>query len=366
MNKQSEQMKWLLEQLTPDQKDFMNLFKTKKENGLLELSPSAIKKIIDEPILYFEEYVCGDFDDKESKAQKRGTLIHTLVLEPEEFKEKYSVLPEGLKAPEDRMLDVVMFVANNTGKEDSRYLGDHSEMILEYMKEINYHQTLVDDKKDPRITGDKKRLDKVLTLNNIVYFEHLLESKDKEIISKDFYEEALKKAELIKRVKEKERISIVDDSQEDVTYELELHKPLFLEKFNLKAIIDCLKIDIKKKKIFITDLKSIGGKLATTLKFDIEKYHYGIQAAVNYLVVKHFQETEEVQEMVEGIENFDIEFGFLFVDGNNTSKYVYVSKGTMERYIAELTALLTVNVKYHFDNFDFSAPYQYLAEDVIL
>lgn len=365
MNKQSEQMKYIINTLTEEQAVGMNYFKTKLDNGHLELSPSATKKLIDEPLTYFDQYVCGDFDDKESKAQKKGTLIHTLLLEPEEFENKYCLMGDGIKAPEGGALDLINFIANNLEGNQSNYLGDHEKMILEYMVDANYHQKLVDDKKNKELTGDKKRLEKVLTVSNIAYFEYLLSSKGKEIISEEFYKQCEKKAELLKRIKDKERITIINDGAEDISCELELKVKNF-EGFNLKCIIDMLKIDITNKKALITDVKSIGGTLATTLKWDIEKYRYGVQAAINYLAVKELLSSKAFKEIVPGSEKFAIEFGFLFVDGNNTTKYVHVSKPTMERYINELKMLLNVNVKYHLDNFDFSAPYIYLTEDVTL
>jgi hypothetical protein len=356
-------MQYLLDKLSEAEQETALSFLDKIESKSFYFSPSAIKLLADNPLEFFKKYVCENFDEVETKNQKKGTLLHTLVLEPEEFDNKYIVLPENFEKPTERLLDVVNYIANLG--DDSTVLDDYQEEILAYMKEIDYHQKLVDDKKDLSYTGDVKRLEKVLTDSAKTYFTFIMTSKNKEIIGKDYFDQIKEKADLIRLSESFNLISIEDDNQDFVSeLELKLESPKDLL-YPVKCIIDGVKIDIGNKKIKICDLKSTGNTLDDLLKWNIEKYKFGLQAATNLIAVKESL-IPQLKEEIPDIEKFEIEYYFLVIDGNNTVCSIFVSEDTMNRFSQELISTVNETVKYHVDTFNFTTPLKYKDNVVIL
>lgn len=362
-NTYSKVMEYHISNLTPEEKENMNYFLRKLKEGEFYFSPSGLKKLLDNPMAFFKEYVCDLFEDKTTLSMEKGTLVHTLLLEPEEFDNRYFVLPDDIKAPEDRMLSLITKVLELGGK--STELRDYEQDILELMILDNYHQNLVDDKKIAHLTGDFKRLEKVLTEDNIVYFRTMQEGNGKKVINRVFYDEALQKAEIVKLISKSENFRIENDSQ-DVIFEIDLFANIPTLKYPVHSIIDVLKIDVEKKKIIVTDLKTTASTLESVIKWDIEKYRYGIQAAINLLCVIEFTKSEVIKSEIPNIEDFHIEYNFAFIDGNNCGYVLPVSEVTMSRFVLETTNYINETAHEHFELFDFSAPLQFLKNSVIL
>lgn len=349
----------LISGLSEDQKNGMEHFIQNLQKGKLKLSPSAVKKLVTDPQSYFKTYVCDDFDNKETAAQKKGTLIHTLVLEPEKFDEKYIVQSEGMTMPSDRELKLLEYISSAENCK-SPILNDYEKEILEYLVMDNYHQALVTDK---NLTGDQKRLEKVLTSKNKEYFSYLVESRGKTIITSAQYDDAKIKADLINADLRSDSLKLTKDL-EDVTSEIELET--VFEGYKLKCILDSLKISVPDQKVYITDLKSIGGTIDSLIKWDYEKYQYFIQAIICYLAVEKFISAPEVNEQVPGICDYEIEFSFLFIDSANTVFSIKISNETMDDYKRKLSELLKEVVGYHLNTLDFSTRFDLINNLLIL
>lgn len=358
-------MNYLLDQLSEEQQQIALSFLTKVKSKAFYFSPSAIKKILENPLEFFKTYVCENFDNTETLNQKKGTLLHTLLLEPEEFDNKYVILSDDIIAPTERMLDIVIYISNLG--DSSVVLDDYHEEILNFMKEIDYHQKLVDDKKDPTLTGDVKRLEKVLTDSNRTYFEFLMTSRNKELIQKVFYDKIKEKADLILLSPSSKIIEVQNDNQDFISeLELKVKEPNSLL-YPVKCIVDGVKIDIETKKIFVTDIKSTESSLDDLLKWNIEKYKFGIQAAVNMIAVKEDLIPKlKIQLPNINLDSFDIEYNFLVIDGNNTVCTLFVSTDTMDKFTNELIQAVNETIKYHIDTFNFTTPLKYKDNVVIL
>jgi PD-(D/E)XK nuclease superfamily len=358
----NSKMNVLISNLSDEQKvgmeNFIEKLNNPKANGL-ELSPSALKKLVDDPYGYFLTYVCEDFDKKETAAQKRGTLIHTLFLEPEKFDERYVIRKENLASPSDRELLLLNYIANLENCR-SAVLKEYRKEILDYMILDNYYQNLKDDKE---ASGDDKRLAKIVTTANSEYFAHLVESAGKEIISKSQYDEAKLTVDVLNADPHSEKTKLLSDN-EDVQNEIELKT--FYEGFTLKCILDSLKISVSDKKVYITDLKSIGSTIESLVKWDFEKNKHFIQAAIGALAVENFIKNPELEKYVPNISKFEIVYSFLFIDSTKSVYNIRISSETMSTYKLMLSDLLTKNVKYHFENFDFSTRFDLTNNLLIL
>lgn len=365
----TKQMEVIVRNLTEEEKIEMDFFKKKLVEKIIVLSPSAIQLLIDNPLEYFYKYVCSNFDKEETKKQKRGTLIHTLLLEEAEFDKRYVIMPPNFSKPSDRVLELIDQLIESIDTEDDSpktSLNAYSKSILAWMKDNNFHQSLVDDPKNKELTGDAKRLAKIITDSNQEYFSTMLKAKGKESITSEQYREAKFKVELIQAIEENDKLNVVNPNFEDVVFELELEVKISEFYLPLKCIIDAMKIDIAARKIYVTDLKNTGESIMSWINFSVEKYRVFIQAAVIYMAVENFKNLEETNELVPGIKDFQIEFGFAILDGRSTTKYVEVTSSTMEVWVMRTKAYLNQNVKNHLETFDFSTTFELLNQKLIL
>src|SRR5690606_25985267 len=56
------------------------------------ISNSGIRLILDCPKIYYYRYLSGEYERKESADKKIGTAVHTLVLEPDTFFDRYLIV----------------------------------------------------------------------------------------------------------------------------------------------------------------------------------------------------------------------------------------------------------------------------------
>lgn len=75
-------------------------------------SSSGLKLLLKDPAKYYEEYVLGNRQNKDAKYFREGSLLHTLVLEPEKLDEQYAIF-RGMRR-QGKVFDE--FVAANPGK----------------------------------------------------------------------------------------------------------------------------------------------------------------------------------------------------------------------------------------------------------
>ena len=223
----------------------------------LMLSPSALKLLLDSPKKYFKHYVLGEKDVKTGKHFDEGSLVHCMVLEPEELNNKFVNM--GIPVPTDSIRLCIEHLLSL--ERNAEELKEYSEEIIEYLKEINLHQSLVDDKKAPWKTGDEKRLEKVINDNSTEYFKIMVQSREKTIVDAASWDKCYAKAQAI-LTNEKANFLLKPVNEDDeVRYEIELsHRPDELQ-YGVKGILDAIKVDRKNKTIYVSDVKTHGGKL---------------------------------------------------------------------------------------------------------
>lgn len=361
INNKNQKMKPFFDELDAEVSANVAAFKAAIEKGRFRFSPSGLKTLLDDPLSFLKQYVCGEFDDSSTKSQIRGSLIHTLLMEPELFDEEYIVTEEGKATPSESIQGVLKYLAS-LGLE-SYVLDDYKKEIIDYLKEINLYQSLVDDKKDPSLTKEVKQLEKVIDDTSRTYFDSLMQGRGKTIITQEQKEAAEHKVKMLKMANNFSKI-IVEEGKEDfqdVIYELELEFNDPRLEIPGKCIIDVLKVDQEAKKFIITDVKTTANDLGNWLKFDTEKFKVGIQIAFNVMAVK-----ENFINGNEDYEDYKVEFNFALIDGKSQCYIVPVSEATIDRYISETIQYINTNAVYHIENMDFRAPFDFLKENVIL
>jgi len=314
----------------------------------LRLSSSALKLLLDNPKLYYNDYVLGNKEVVKAKHFDEGSLVHCLVLEPENINDNFVVM--SVATPSDSIkncLDNLMTL----GK-DASELEEYYEEIIAYLKEINLYQSLVDDKKPNKIgdmfTGDEKRIAKVITENSIEYFQLMIEGREKIIVDLKSWDKCLAKAHAVKDSPEANFLLTGEEIRFELLLEDAESNPDI--KYGIKGILDAIKIDRENKTIYISDLKTTNGKLSDFAK-NVETYSYWLQAAIYKALVKQFKT---------GIAyDYKVVFNFIVVDRDDNVYCFKVSDESMIDWEVRMKELINTQVSYHIENKDFVLPYSF-------
>lgn len=135
----------------------------------LALSNSKISSFSHDPSYYYKLYVTKEITQKESLSLSLGTLVHCLILEPETFENKYLI--SSVEKPTGLMLPFIETLAK-----------------FEIMDDLSLEAAYL-------ISGYKISKDKVISNFKEseylkAYYEELMMSKDKIIISQSDYDKA--------------------------------------------------------------------------------------------------------------------------------------------------------------------------------
>jgi hypothetical protein len=273
-----------------------------------------------------------------------GSLLHCLLLEEDKFDEKFVVSPG--KLPGDsakKVLDKVFTRALIDGYLELS-LEDLKDDILQILQEVNLHQSL---------KTDAQRVEKMVTDENISYYDFLRTKGDKLVIDN----ETLERVKLsVDEVKQNQKAwSLLGIGNPDSKSEVPLLADLDDHTFGLKGIVDNIRVAHDEKVIYITDLKTTG-KLLQDFPETVEYYKYWLQAAVYVRLVR--------KSMPE-LSNYSIKFHFIVVDKLNQSYAFEVSSVTLREWLDRLDEVLKV-VDYHYTSRNYDLPYEYKQGNIIL
>lgn len=216
--------------------------------------------------------------------------------------------------------------------------------ILAVLQEINLHQSL---------KTDAQRIEKLVTAENVSYYDFLRTKGDKLIVDN----ETLEKVKLaVDEVKQNEKASkLLGIGESDSKSEVMLQADLDDYSFGLRGIVDNIRVSHDERIIYINDLKT-SGKLLQDFPETIEYYKYWLQAAVYVRLVR--------KSMPE-LSNYTINFNFIVVDKLNQSYAFEVSKVTLNKWLDQLDDVLKV-ADYHYTSRNYDLPYEYKVGNIIL
>jgi hypothetical protein len=101
-------------------------------------SYSSLNKLIFCPSLFYKDYILQDREIKTDKHLVEGKLIHCLLLEQEEFENKFALVPG--KTPSDNIRKVMKSMVDFTHEQELKNVRDH--VILDALKKMNLYQSL--------------------------------------------------------------------------------------------------------------------------------------------------------------------------------------------------------------------------------
>jgi hypothetical protein len=323
----------------------------------LYLSYSGLNKIVFSPKLYYKHYILQQREEKLDSYLIDGKVIHNLLLDDGSFEKNFILLPSTLPTGNSRLVIDKIFekhkehILSSFGTIGT--LDDFGKDILEILKQINLHQSL---------KTDAQRFAKIITEENISYFEFLKLKGSKDLIDGETLQRCNEAVDVLKNdSKITDLLGTYRSEMENTKIynelELSLESSVLGRAFGLKGIIDNIKVDYDNKTVYINDLKTTG-KTISDFKETIEYYNYNLQAAIYHKLVKN---------MLKDIMNADwnIVFNFIVVD-KYTQVYPFeVSKVTMAIWLDILNKKLD-EAEWHYKNNKYNLPYEFETGQVIL
>lgn len=315
-------------------------------NEKFSFSYSSLNKLLFSPSLFYKDYILKDRELKTDKYLIEGKLVHCLVFEPENLTEKFKIVPD--KTPTDSIRKILHKVY---GKDKNADIMSADDLILETLKEENLYQSL---------KADEARLAKVKTPEAKIYWEFIANPMV-DVVDQDTLSTCTDYAEIIKS--NKDVMNLFDSVSTDFdldpvqTYaEKSLECELKDKPFGLKGIIDFYKVDDEEKLVTICDLKTTG-KSISDFRETIDYYNYWLQAAIYCKLA--FENLDESQQ------DYNFIYKFVVIDKYKQVYVFDVSSETLSIWTQGLEETIKV-AEHHYSKRDYSLPYEFLIEKVIL
>lgn len=310
----------------------------------LSLSYSGLSKLMYSPMLYYKYYVLQEREEKLDSYLVDGKVIHCLLLDNGSFDQQFMLMPSNLPTGNSRLVIDKVFEKAKEGN-----LGDHSDIILEILKEINLHQSL---------KTDEQRVAKIITEENAVYYEFLKLKGNKTLLDAETLERCKTAVELLKNHPQiNDLLGLHANDFNNVVVYNEKEFSCKTRFCGLHGVIDNIRVDYNNRNITINDLKT-SGKTLKDFPETVEFYSYWAQAAI-YWHLAH----DKFKTLVD--EGFEVSFNFIVIDRYNQVYAFPVTQATMISWCARLEEELNKAV-YHYSHKSFELPYEFATGTVTL
>ena len=316
------------------------------------MSYSGLSKLAFSPAAFYKHYVLGQKEDVYDKNMTEGSLIHCLLLNPEEFDNNFVIGVSDL--PSDNPRAVLHTVFNHYKElkkegETRENLDEFQDAILDVLKDVNLYQSL---------KTDGQRLEKMITLKHHNYWDYLIKAEGRTVIDQDVYDFCKSVVEKIQSTSNvMDVMGFFADSFSPLVKENEIMLVKFQETkpFGIRGIIDNLVIDKANKIIRVNDLKKTGKSISQFVD-SIEYFKYWIQAAMYKKLVEHVYLSKPEYA------DFKMEFRFIVVDPFMQIAPIKVSDETLLKW-EESTDKLLNEAQYHFESRSFDLPYSFIVNN---
>ena len=224
--------------------DELNAFYNEK----FYFSYSSINKLLFSPSMFYNDYVLKQKEESVDPHLVKGKVIHCLLLNPEDFDSEFITVPGKLPSGNNRLIVDEIFKLYLEDSNDSLTLDKYESAIVDLLEKINLHQ---------KLKTDEARVKKILTADNISYFEFLKSSQGKTLVDNDTLRYC---KECVESIKENESVTALlqlDESDLKVYNEVPVKTDQLINgkfQFGFKGILDNVVIDEDKKTLFINDL----------------------------------------------------------------------------------------------------------------
>lgn len=316
-------------------------------------SYSSINKLLYSPSAFYKHYILNQREDMVDAHLVAGKVLHCLILEPEKFDEEFIVIPSNLPKDNNKLLVDEVFKVYQSQPDTDLTLADFPETIISVLAGINLHQSL---------KTDESRIAKMVTEQNSQYFEFLKVKQNKTIVDQATLDTAKESAQLLKNhevVRDLMQLDKEKDEKIKVFNEEGVQLRSTKYKFGFKGILDNVVMDYNTKTLFINDLKTTG-KAIQDFPDSVQYYKYWIQA----VMYKQLSLGKYLKDLPDWAE-WNIVITFIVIDRNNLIYPFQVSSETLKVWEEDFKEILNV-IEYHYNNKDFTLPYDLATKNVKL
>lgn len=309
-------------------------------------SYSGINKLLFSPVMFYNHYVLQQREDSTDAHLVAGRALHCLLLEPGNFDKQFLTMPGKIPTDSQRKIIDNLFKYHLSMGNNTLLLSDYSGEILTQLISSNLYQTL---------KTDQQRLDKILTLENIEYFDFLKASLDKTVIDQVTLDNCNVSLQALKTNSDVRALLQLDRDPENTEIDVFNEQLLSTDDpklpFGFKGILDNVVIDHEAKVIFINDLKTTG-KPIQDFPDAVQYYRYWIQAVIYSVLVadKYLVDLPDASE-------WKIKITFIVIDKYNQVYPYQVSDETLEKW-AESFVELVDKLQWHYENKRYDLPYE--------
>jgi len=317
-------------------------------------SYSSLSKLLSSPMLFYKHYILKDEDDIETQSMIEGSLIHCLLLTPDQFEHDFIMARSTL--PSENVQDVIARVFEQHMDEltDESILVKRTSLdmyekeILDILAEMNLFQKM----------SEPVRLGKIINENGIDFFNFMREAAGKTIIDAATYSKCCDTVEIIKKHPVAKLMGVNAENLDDVFDETILETDLEGMPFSLKGKLDNFVIDHSTSTVYVNDLKTT----RSLIEFPdtVEKYGYWLQAAIYMRLARR-----AVPAISRKARDYKYVFNFVVVDKYNQIYAFEVSEDTMTNWEIDLQEKLH-EAKYHYESRDYTLPYKFVKSKVML
>lgn len=307
-------------------------------------SYSGLNKLLFSPRLFYKHYILEERDEKTDQHLIDGKVIHALLLDEKNFTKNFLLLPGNL--PTGNTRTVVDKVYERSGNPKEGKLSDQGNLIIEFLKEINLHQSL---------KTDDQRLAKIISEETESYWEFLKSKDGKDIIDQETLDRCKEAAGMLSSNEKIAELLKLNNTNKKITVynEQPITRALPGFPFGLKGIVDNIVVDDKEKTVYINDIKTTGKTISDFVE-TVDYYNYWLQAAL-YL--------ELIKDMYPG--DYIVKFTFVVIDKYQQVYPFEVSPATMATWTEKFWNIITV-AKWHYEARKFNLPHKFENETVML
>ena len=145
-------------------------------NEKFYFSYSSINKLLFSPSMFYNDYVLKQKEDSVDPHLVKGRVIHCLLLNPEDFDSEFMLIPGKLPSGNNKLIVDEIFKYYLEGDDNSLTLDKYETAIVDLLEKINLHQ---------KLKTDEARVKKILTADNISYFDFLKSSQGKTLVDQE-------------------------------------------------------------------------------------------------------------------------------------------------------------------------------------
>lgn len=331
-----------------------NQLVTEFYNEYYKFSYSSLNRLVYSPTVFYKHYILRSREDSIDKHLIEGKVIHCLLLDKHMFDTLFIVADTKIPIGNNRKIVESIYLNNKEKK--GKTLGDFESNILDTLFSISLHQ---------KLKTDSQRLDKVLTQENIDYFNWLMASSGRSVITQESLDRCKEAVEILENHIQVSTLLGSNINKEDEF--IKVYNEQLLEcnitelPFGLKGILDNLVIDYINKRVYINDLKTTSKSLVD-FSDSVEHWNYWMQASIYMRLVKCFMlDTNPTIDF----SNWRILFHFIVIDKYNQVYPFPVTQPTMQLWQKRLDNILKV-ANYHYTSKDYSLPFEFAQGKVLL